>query len=60
MAEHLPRPSKVESLSHRHLSNIDCLSFVMFLQIAPVLIGVFFAAAVNSTNEANKAGGMGH
>jgi hypothetical protein len=29
----------------------------MCLLLVPVLIG-FFAAAVNSTNEANKAGGM--
>ncbi len=34
----------------------------MYLLLAPVLIGFFsfiFAAAVNSTNEANKVGGMG-
>ncbi len=47
--------------SHRHQSNIDCLSFVMCPLLVPVLIGVFssfFAVAVDSTNEANKAGGM--
>jgi len=28
--------------------------------LATVLLGFFFAAAVNSTNEANKGGGMRH
>ncbi len=40
---------------------IDCLRFVMCPQLAPVLIGIFsffIAAAINSTNKANKAGGM--
>jgi hypothetical protein len=37
---------------------IDCLSFVMCLLLAQLKIGFFsfFAAAVYSTNEANKAG----
>ncbi len=38
---------------------IDCLKFVMCPQVAPIFQG-FFAAAINSTNEANKAGGMCH
>jgi hypothetical protein len=48
---------------HKHLSNIDCLSFVMCPLLAPLVIGFFsffFAAAVYSTKEANKAGGMCH
>ena len=45
---------------HRHLSNRDCLSFVMCRVLVLVKIGFFsfFAVAVDSTNEANKAGGM--
>ncbi len=38
---------------------IDCLSFVMYPPLAQLKIGFFssfFAAAVYSTNEANKAG----
>jgi hypothetical protein len=35
---------------------IDCLSFVMCPLLAQLKIGFFFAAAVYSTNEANKAG----
>ncbi len=31
----------VVCLAHRHLSSIDCLSFVMCLLLAPVLIGFF-------------------
>ncbi len=47
--------------NHRHLSNIESLSFVMFPLLALLLIGFFFfAAAVYSTNEANKAGGTHH
>ena len=48
--------------NHRHLSNIDSLSFVMCLLLAQVVIGFFsffFAMAIYSTNEANKAGGAG-
>jgi hypothetical protein len=41
---------------YRKYPKIDCLRFVMCPQLAPVLIGFFFAAAINSTNEANKAG----
>ncbi len=42
---------------------IDCLSFVMCPLLASLVIGFFsffFAAAVYSTNEANKAGGTCH
>ncbi len=49
--------------NHRHLSNIDCLSFVMCSLLTPLIIGFFsffFATAVSSTNEANKAGGKCH
>jgi len=39
-------------------AKIDCLSFVMCPLLAKLIIGFFsfFAAAVYSTNEANKAG----
>ncbi len=37
-------------------AKIDCLSFVMCLLLGQFIIGFFFAAAVYSTNEANKAG----
>jgi hypothetical protein len=40
-------------------AKIDCLSFVMCPLLAQLIIGFFssfFAAAVYSTNEANKAG----
>jgi hypothetical protein len=50
-------------IPHRHLSNIDCLSFVVLPLLAPLIIGFFsffFAAAIYGTNEANKAGGMSH
>ncbi len=56
-----PQVYTMKSMTHRHLSNIDCLSFVLCLLLGPVLIGFFsslFAAAVNSTNEANKADSM--
>ncbi len=47
--------------THRHLSIIDSLSFVMCPLLAPLEIGFFsFFAAVYSTNEANKAGGTRH
>ncbi len=39
------------------VSKIDCLKFVVCPLLAPILIGFFFAEAINSTNEANKAGG---
>jgi hypothetical protein len=42
--------------THRHLSNKDCLSFVVCLLLAPLIIGFFsffFAAAIYSSNEAN-------
>jgi hypothetical protein len=49
--------------SHGHYQNhryrkakIDCLSFVMCPLLAQLIIG-FFSLVVNSTNEANKAGG---
>ncbi len=42
-------------------SKIDCLRFVMCPLLALDFQGfLFFAAAINSTNEANKAGGVGH
>jgi hypothetical protein len=46
---------------HRYRkSKIDCLRFVMCLLLAPVFQGFFFfsffAVAINSTDEANKAG----
>ncbi len=47
-------------LAHRHLSIIDCLSFVMCPLLALLVIGFFFAAAINSTYEANKAGSTRH
>jgi hypothetical protein len=40
------------------VSKIDCLRFVMCPLQALVLISFFFVAAINSTNEANKAGSM--
>ncbi len=51
-----------ERSNHRHLSNIDCLSFVMCLPALLVIgfFSFFFAADVYSTNEANKAGSMRH
>ncbi len=39
---------------------LDCLRFVMCPLIAPVFQGFFLAAAINSTNEANKADGTYH
>jgi len=48
------------SCEHRHLSNLDCLSCVVCQLLAPLVIGFFFAAAIYTTNEANKAGGMRH
>ncbi len=48
---------------HRHPSTIDCLSFVMCLLLAPLVIVFFsflFVAVIYSTNEANKAGGTRH
>jgi hypothetical protein len=39
---------------------IDCLRFVILPLLAPGFQGFFFDAAINSTNEANKAGGMHH
>ncbi len=41
------------------VSKTDCLKFVMYELLVAVLIALFssfFAAAINSTNEANKAG----
>jgi len=50
--------------THRYRkAKIDCLSFVMCLLLAQPIIALFssfFAAAVYSTNEANKAGGTRH
>jgi hypothetical protein len=46
---------------HRYLKRkIDSLRFVMCLLLVPVFQGFFFAAAIKSTNETNKAGGMCH
>ncbi len=46
------------------VSEIDCLRFIMCPILAPVLIGFFsvffFAAAINSVNESNKAGSTCH
>ncbi len=39
------------------VSKIDCLRFVTFPLLVPVLTVFFFAAAIKSTNEANKGGG---
>jgi hypothetical protein len=46
--------------SHSYQKNIDCLSFVVCLLLAPHIPRYFpfFAAAINSTNEANKAGAI--
>jgi hypothetical protein len=52
----------VYECNHRHQkAKIDCLSFVMCPLLAQPIIAFFssfFAAAVYSTNEANKADGM--
>jgi hypothetical protein len=50
------------SLIHRYLNNLDCLSFVVCPLLALHLPRhfPFFAAAINSTTEANKAGSMRH
>jgi hypothetical protein len=47
---------------HRYLKNIDCLSFVVWLLLAPHLPRhfPFFAEAINGPNGANKAGGTCH
>jgi hypothetical protein len=45
------------SMMHSHLSH---LRFVMCQLLAPVFQGFFFAADINSTNEANKEGGTHH
>jgi hypothetical protein len=53
-------PSSLKlGLNHRHQSNIDCLSFVMYPLLAQLKASFlsFFAAAIYSTIEANKAGG---
>jgi hypothetical protein len=45
------------------VSKIDCLRFLMCPLLVLVLIGFFsscFAVAINSNNEANKAGGTCH
>jgi hypothetical protein len=43
------------------VSKIDSIRFVMCPLLAPIFQGFFFfAAAINSTNEANKAGGTPH
>jgi hypothetical protein len=48
--------------SHRYQKNIDCLSFVVYQLLASHLPRhfPFFAAAINSTNKLNKAGGTRH
>jgi len=44
---------------HRYQkSKIDSLRFVMCPLLVPVFQRFFFAVAINSTNESNKAGGM--
>ncbi len=50
------------TFNHRYLKNIDCLSFVVCPLLVPHLPRhfPFFAAAINSTNEANKAGDTCH
>jgi len=52
------------SRNHRYQkAKIDCLSFVMYPLLAQPIIAFFssfFAAAVYSTNEANKAGSTRH
>ena len=47
---------------HRYLKRkIDSLRFVMYLLLVTSLPRLlFFAAAIKSTNETNKAGGMCH
>ncbi len=64
-----PSPSlSISCIRRRHhrywkSSKVDCIGFVMCLLLAPVLKGffsLFFAAAINSTNKANKAGGACH
>jgi hypothetical protein len=39
---------------------IDCIRFVMCPLLAPYFKPFFLAVAINSTNEANKAGSMCH
>jgi hypothetical protein len=44
--------------NHRYQkSKIDSFRFVVCLLLAPVFQGFFFVVAINSANEANKAGG---
>ncbi len=57
--------SKILGLLHRYRKKkIDCLRFAMWPLLGPGFQGLFvlffFDVAVNSTNEANKAGGMRH
>jgi hypothetical protein len=56
--------TEIVSCHHRYQkAKIDCLSFVMCLLLAQLIIGfyfLFFAAAVYRTNEANKVGGTCH
>jgi len=52
--------NKLILYKHRHLSNIDYLRLVMCPLLTPVFQGFFFAAAINSTNEANKSGSVHH
>jgi hypothetical protein len=58
------KASKVICPVHRYRkTKIDCLRFVMCQLLVPGFQGFFFSffdAAVNSTNEANKAGGTRH
>jgi hypothetical protein len=55
MEEHILNSSNIDIERHKK----DCLSFVMCPLLAQLIIGFFsfFAAAVYSTNETNKAGG---
>jgi hypothetical protein len=51
---------EADGWSHRYLKNICCSSFVVNPLLTPYLPRhfPFFAAAINSTSEANKAGSM--
>jgi len=53
--------SAEQYIPRRHLSNIDCLSFVVLPLLATLASFLsFFVAAIYSTKEANKAGGTGY
>ncbi len=53
--------NEADKLTHRYQkTKIDCLRFIMCPLLTLVFRGFFFVAAMNSTNETNKAGGMCH